>query len=198
MWVVGNHEFNYGLNILNRQLDYATSPSTETEKQLSVCMANYLDAATNSATRARTGRRGRAMPPYVIKDFGGVKVAVIGFGNPNIPTWDIPANWEGIYFANIIDTYKHYEPEMKEKADMIVVVAHSGVNSDEKSDFIEQLVKETDSISFAFSGHEHNNKDWTIQNAKGEDVHVLQPFTQGTRHRAGEGLLRQDDRQGRH
>lgn len=176
MWVVGNHEFNYGLNILNRQLDYATSPSTETEKQLSVCMANYLDAATNS-DESKDWKTWKGYAPYVIKDFGGVKVAVIGFGNPNIPTWDIPANWEGIYFANIIDTYKHYEPEMKEKADMIVVAAHSGVNSDEKSDFIEQLVKETDSISFAFSGHEHNNKDWTIQNAKGEDVHVLQPFT---------------------
>ena len=176
MWVVGNHEFNYGLNILNRQLDYATSPSTETEKQLTVSMANYLDAATNS-DESKDWKTWKGYEPYVIKDFDGVKVAIIGFGNPNIPTWDIPANWEGIYFANIIDTYKHYEPEMKAKADMIVVVAHSGVNSDEKSDYIERLIQETDSIAFAFSGHEHNNKDWTIKNAKGEDVHVLQPFT---------------------
>ena len=176
MWVVGNHEFNYGLSILNRQLDYATSPSTETEKQLTVSMANYLDATTNS-DETKDWATWKGYKPYVIKDFDGVKVAIIGFGNPNIPTWDIPANWEGIYFADIIETYKHYEPEMKEKADMIVVVAHSGINSDVKSDFMEELIKQTDSIAFAFSGHEHNNKDWTIRNAKGEDVHVLQPYT---------------------
>ncbi len=176
MWVVGNHEFNYGLSILNRQLDYATSPSTKTEKQLSVCMANYLDAKTNN-DKSKDWKTWKGYAPYVIKDFNGVKVAIIGFGNPNIPTWDIPANWEGIYFADIIETYKKYEPEMKEKADMIVVVAHSGVNSDVKSDFIQKLIEQTDSIAFAFSGHEHNNKDWTFKNAKGEDVHVLQPFT---------------------
>ncbi len=176
MWVVGNHEFNYGLNILGRQLDYATSASTETEKQITVCLANYLDATTNS-DESKDWATWRGYDPYVIKDFDGVKVAIIGFGNPNIPTWDIPANWEGIYFADIIETYKKYEPEMKEKADMIVVVAHSGVNSDVKSDFIEKLIEQTDSIAFAFSGHEHNNKDWTFKNAKGEDVHVLQPFT---------------------
>lgn len=28
MWVVGNHEFNYGMDILQRQLDYLTSAST--------------------------------------------------------------------------------------------------------------------------------------------------------------------------
>ena len=176
MWVVGNHEFNYGLNILNRQLDYATSESTETEKQLTVCLANYLDAATNS-DESKDWKTWKGYDPYVIKDFNGVKVAIIGFGNPNIPTWDIPANWEGIYFADIIETYKKYEPEMKEKADMIVVVAHSGVNSDVKSDFIQKLIEQTDSIAFAFSGHEHNNKVWTFKNAKGEDVPVLQPFT---------------------
>ena len=176
MWVVGNHEFNYGLSILNRQLDYATSPSTKTEKQLSVCMANYLDAKTNN-DKSKDWKTWKGYAPYVIKDFNGVKVAIIGFGNPNVPTWDIPANWDGIYFADILETYKKYEPEMKEKADMIVVVAHSGVNSDVKADFLQKLVEQTDSIAFAFSGHEHNNKDWTFKNAKGEDVHVLQPFT---------------------
>lgn len=176
MWIVGNHEFNYGLDILNRQLDYATSESTEDEKQLTVCMANYLDSTTNS-NEAKDWKTWKGYDPYVIKDFDGVKVAIIAFGNPNVPKWDIPANWEGIYFADIIETYKHYEPEMKEKADMIVVAAHSGVNSDEGSDYIERLIQQTDSISFAFSGHEHNNQIWEIENAKGDKIPVLQPYT---------------------
>lgn len=181
MWVVGNHEFNYGLDILNRQLAYATSASTGTEKQMTVCMANYLDAATNS-DRSKNWATWKGYAPYVIKDFGGVKVAVIGFGNPNVPKWDVPANWQGIYFADIIETYKHYEAEMLTQADMIVVMAHSGINaSPSDSDFVEQLVKETNTISFAFSGHEHGKDVNVIKNKDGKDVNVLQPHTKARR-----------------
>ncbi len=176
MWVVGNHEFNYGLPILTRQMDYAVSPSTDTEKQLTISMANYLKAETNS-DESKDWATWRDVAPYVIKDFDGYKVAIIGFGNPNIPKWDVPANWEGIYFANIIETYKHYEAEMLEQADMIVVVAHSGIGSDPGSDFIEQLVNETNTIAFAFSGHEHGNKVYNATNKDGKTVPILQPYT---------------------
>ena len=176
MWVVGNHEFNYGLKILQRQLDYAVSASTETEKQLSVCMANYLDVKTNG-DKEKDWKTWNGYAPYVIKEMDGVKVAIIGFGNPNVPKWDIPANWEGIYFADIIETYKHYEPEMLEKADMIVVMAHSGIGSDEGSDFMERLVQETNSIACVFSGHEHGNQVTEVANKDGKTVPILQPYT---------------------
>ena len=176
MWVVGNHEFNYGLEILTRQMDYAVSASTETEKQLTISMANYLKAETNN-DETKDWATWRDVAPYVVKDFGGCKVAIIGFGNPNIPKWDVPSNWEGIYFANIIETYKHYEAEMLEKADMIVVVAHSGIDSDPESDFIKQLVNETNTIAFAFSGHEHRNAVTETTNADGKTVPILSPYT---------------------
>lgn len=180
MWVVGNHEFNYGLEILNRQLDYATSASTATEKQLTVSMANYLDATTNSDTN-KSWATWKGYQPYVIKEFNGVKVAIIGFGNPNIHKWD-PINHEGIYFAGIYDTYKHYEPAMKAEADMIVVMAHDGLGSEANSgnsaeDSVKYLVEHTDSVSFVFSGHEHGSKVTPLTDASGKTVNVLQPYT---------------------
>ena len=178
MWVVGNHEFNYGKEILDRQLNYATSAATETESQLTVCVANYLDNKTNSDA-SKDWATWKGYDPYIIKEFDGVKVAIIGLGNPNIAKWDIPANWDGIYFADIVETYKHYEAEMLEKADMIVVMAHDGLNSEAESqwDSVTRLIQETDSIDFAFSGHEHGNQVANVKNAKGEDVPVLQPYT---------------------
>ena len=178
MWVVGNHEFNYGLKILQRQLNYATSASTETEKQMNVCMANYLDAKTNS-DKDKDWATWNGYAPYVIKDFDGVKVAIIGLGNPNIAKWDIPANWEGIYFADSLETYKHYEAEMVEKADMIVVMTHCGLGSemDNQWDSLTRLIQETDTIDFAFSGHEHGSEVKQVENKKGETVPVLQPYT---------------------
>ena len=176
LWVVGNHEFNYGLKILNKQLKDLTAPATETEKPVDVCMANYLKAETNS-DKEKDWATWNNYAPYQIKDFDGVKVAVIGFGNPNVPKWDIPANWEGIYFADIIETYKHYEPEMLKKADMIVVMAHSGIGSDEGADFMERLVQQTNSIACVFSGHEHGNQVTEVANKDGKTVPILQPYT---------------------
>lgn len=140
MWVVGNHEFNYGMDILQRQLNYLTSESTETESKVGVSMANYLDANTNN-DKTRDWKTWNSYAPYVIKEYDGVKVAVMGIGNPNIANWDVPENWKGIYFAGVVETYKHYEAEMKAKADLIVLVSHSGIDGDpEKSDFIRSSV----------------------------------------------------------
>ena len=177
MWVVGNHEFNYGMDILQRQLDYLTSASTETESQVGVSMANYLDASTNNDT-SRDWKTWNGYAPYVIKEYDGVKVAVMGIGNPNIANWDVPENWKGIYFAGVVETYKHYEAEMKAQADLIVLVSHSGIDGDpENSDFIRELVSTTDSIDLVFSGHEHRNGVTKIANTDGKEIPVISPST---------------------
>ena len=181
MWVVGNHEFNYGLTILNRQLDYLTSESSGKESQVNVHMANYLDAAAREAD-STSWKTWKGYAPYEIKDFNGVKVAVIGFGNPNIAKWDIPENRAGIYFAGIYETYKHYETEMLEKADMIVVISHSGVGSeavsgDSSEDSVKYLVEHTNSIDFVLSGHEHGKTVLTAQNLDGKTIPIVQPNT---------------------
>ncbi len=177
MWVVGNHEFNYGMDILQRQLNYLTSKSTETESQVGVSMANYLDASSNSDA-SRDWKTWNGYAPYVIKEYDGVKVAIMGIGNPNISNWDVPENWEGIYFAGVVETYKHYEKEMKAKANLIVLVSHSGIDGDsERSDFIRELVSTTDSIDLVFSGHEHRNGVTMITNTAGKEIPVISPST---------------------
>ena len=64
-------------------------------------------------TQSRDWKTWNGYAPYVIKEYDGVKVAVMGIGNPNIANWDVPENWKGIYFAGVVETYKHYEAEMK-------------------------------------------------------------------------------------
>lgn len=172
MFVPGNHEFNYGMTILQRQLGYLTSENTSTEYTVDVGCANYLDAATNSDGKI-DWNTWNGYKPYQLYNYDGVIVAVMGIGNPNIPKWDVPANWEGIYFANVIETYKHYEKEMTEKADLIVLASHSGIDGEAASDFIRRLVNETNTIDLVFTGHEHRNGVSKIANSDGEEIPVF-------------------------
>ncbi len=177
MFVLGNHEFNYGMDILQRQLGDMTAEDSGDEHQVLVSSANYLDASTNN-DETKDWATWNGYEPYHIYEYDGVKVAVMGIANPNIPNWDIPANWEGIYFAGVVETYKHYEEEMKANSDMIVLISHSGIDGDpELSDFIRELVSTTDSIDLVFSGHEHRNGVTEIENANGEIVKVVSPGT---------------------
>ncbi|MDO4565670.1 MAG: 5'-nucleotidase C-terminal domain-containing protein [Clostridia bacterium] len=182
LFVPGNHEFNYGMTILQRQLDYLTSPSTAAtryepaESQVAVSAANYLAAATNNDD-SKDWATWNDYDPYVIYNCGGVRVAVMGIGNPNVAKWDVPENWEGIYFANPIETYLHYEAELEAAADIIVIASHSGINSDADSDYMERLIQQTDSIDVIFAGHEHFNRVTEIANANGDIVPVISPYT---------------------
>ena len=177
MFVPGNHEFNYGMTILQRQLNDLTAPDNGDEHQVAVSAANYLDANTNN-DETRDWKTWNGYEPYHVYDYDGVKVAVMGIGNPNIANWDVPENWAGIYFAGVVETYKHYEAEMTAAADVIVLVSHSGIDGDpEKSDFIRQLISETNTIDLVFSGHEHRNGVTEIENADGKIVNVISPST---------------------
>ncbi len=172
MFVPGNHEFNYGMTILQRQLDYLTSEANGTESSVAVSLANYLATETNDAEE-KDWATWNDYAPYIIYEFDGVKVAVMGIGNPNVPKWDVPANWEGIYFAGVLETYEKYEAEMLEKADMIVLASHSGIDSaSTDSDFIRALVESTNSIDLVFTGHEHRSGITEIANADGENIPV--------------------------
>ena len=173
MFVPGNHEFNYGMTILQRQLNYLTSAPTDTESMVAVGCANYLDASKQVEGQPTDWTTWNNYAPYMLYEYDGVTVAVMGIGNPNVPKWDVPANWEGIYFANVIDTYKHYEEEMTQRADLIVVASHSGIDSDDESDFIRRLVSETDTIDLVFTGHEHRNGVTMIANAQNQEIPVF-------------------------
>ncbi len=176
MWVLGNHEFNYGLKILNEQMDYAISAPTEGEDTVALSVANYLAAETNNDTE-KDWATWRGYDPYIIKEYDGVKVAIMGIGNPGVPMWDVPENWEGIYFANPIETYEHYEAEMLEKADLIVLMSHSGIDSGDGTGYIRELIETHDSVALAYSGHEHRDGVTKITDKSGKVIPVISPST---------------------
>ena len=111
---LGNHEFNYGLPLLNlwiRQLGFP--------------------ALAANAVNARTGRP--AFTPYVIKKVSlghgapTLRVGILGLTNPGSAIWD-KANVEGkLIFEDMVATAAKWVPVMRARgADLVLISAHGG------------------------------------------------------------------------
>lgn len=146
---LGNHEFNYGLDYLHKALAGAKFPYVN---------ANIIDIKTGKPL----------FTPYLIKettvkDKEGKEqtlcIGYIGFVPPQIMTWD-KANLNGkISVKDITETARQYVPKMREQgADLVVVIAHSGISTDpwhamaENSVYYLSKIPGVDTILF---GHAH-------------------------------------------
>lgn len=104
---LGNHEFNYGLDVLNKFRQSLAFP---------LLSANVLDRDGNPVFQ-----------PYMIKDFGAVQVGVIGLTIPAEGSWEKPGNIPGLTFADPIIQAGKYVEELRGKGvDVIVVAEHTG------------------------------------------------------------------------
>ncbi|MFD9702022.1 bifunctional metallophosphatase/5'-nucleotidase [Lentzea sp. NPDC059081] len=174
---VGNHEFNYGLPVLRmfeRQLEFP------------LLAANALDVATGLP----------AFQPYVVKTVwrtGGppVKVGVLGLTNPGIAVWD-RAHVEGVMtFPGLVEQALHWVPEIRRKADLVVVVAHSGADlSSSLGDQVPfpencaELVAETvPGIDAILVGHAHVEipERFVVNKVTGRRVLLTEPLFYGKR-----------------
>jgi 2',3'-cyclic-nucleotide 2'-phosphodiesterase/3'-nucleotidase len=68
--------------------------------------------------------------PYIVKDVSGVHVAIVGFVTPGVPRWEIPAHYRGYQFDSIVESARRVIPEVRKQADLVVVIAHSGLGPD--------------------------------------------------------------------
>ena len=105
---LGNHEFNYGLNVLNK-------------------FKGELSFPVLGANVRRASDGGEAFTPYLIKEVCGVKVGILGLVTPGVTTWERPENIPGLRFDDPLQTAHTYVPKLRaEGADVVVVAIHSG------------------------------------------------------------------------
>ena len=145
-YVIGNHEFNYGLEYLNNSYKHVEDK---------IINSNIEGLEFNTK-------------PYKIFNFNGFRVACIGFTTSFIPNWEHEKNITNLKFLNPVEMYGKYEKELKEKADYIIVCYHGGFEKslDGTNTPTEKLTKENqgsellekyNSINMVLSGHQHRS-----------------------------------------
>lgn len=163
VYVLGNHEFNYGLDYLKNAYSLVSDK---------IINANIKGLSFDTK-------------PYKIFEFGDFKIGCIGFTTSYIPNWEQEANIRNLEFLNPIKQYKKYEEELKNKCNFIIVCYHGGFEKslDEDMTPTEELTKENqgsellenfDSINMILSGHQHRAFITKIKN-----VICSQPMNNG-------------------
>jgi len=133
---VGNHEFNFGLRNLDAARAAAKFP--------------WLSANTTGGAHP--------FAAYIVKTVAGVKVAVIGVTTPAVPMWEKPENLGAYRFGSPIDAVRKAIAELraKERPDLILVAAHSGLGPDEFSEnVVAELAAKVEGIDAIVFGHTH-------------------------------------------
>src|SRR6266704_2213348 len=110
---VGNHEYNFGLNVLEKARSEAKFP--------------WLSANTYNKGTPTTHYQ-----PYIVKEVQGVRIGGLGLTTPGIPSWENPPNYQGLEFHETISEAKKWVPVLrgKEKADFVVIAMHMGIEED--------------------------------------------------------------------
>ncbi len=97
---------------------------------------------------------------YTVIRRHGLKIAVIGFTNPNIKNWLSPSLWKGLEFRTLLPLVQEKVNEVrnKEKPDIVIVAAHTGTGrGDLKSPENQGLAmfNTLSGVDFVICAHDH-------------------------------------------
>ncbi|MBK9375281.1 MAG: bifunctional metallophosphatase/5'-nucleotidase [Holophagales bacterium] len=171
---VGNHEFNFGMDVLRRAQRDSSFPWVS---------ANTRNEADGSA----------AFPEYLVKELDGIRVGVLGLTTPNIPGWEPLANRPGLKWEDPVATAGRLVPLLRgrERCDVVVVLLHGGLeidlatgepNGTAHENRAAALARDVPGVDLILMGHTHRRLPLT----RVHGVPVIQPG------RWGEALARVD------
>ena len=136
---LGNHEFNFGLDLVKRLEAQADFP-------LLSANTTYKDSGEHF------------VGDYVILETGGVKVAVIGVTTPNIPTWD-GEKVDALAFEGMSAAVDRCIDAIGNEADIILVSSHAGMTAefdeDGGADSAQKILEDNPEVDAMFVGHYH-------------------------------------------
>jgi 5'-nucleotidase/UDP-sugar diphosphatase len=124
--VVGNHEFDYGQDVLRERIAEANFP---------VLGANVKGVSE--------------LKQYIIKELEGVRIAVIGVVTDEVPVTTHPRNVVGLEFLPPADRVQKIVWDLRSRCDIIVVLSHLGFAGDM------ELAKKVNGIDLIVGGHSH-------------------------------------------
>lgn len=178
---MGNHDIETGHAVYDRWAKACGFP---------VLGANVTDTRTGDPY----------LPPYVILERDGMRVAVLGMTTPSIPQWLPEELWSGLRFDDMAETARKWLPALRgrERADIIVGLFHSGTGPEAGGRRMTehaslQVAREVPGFDLVICGHDHREACRMVVNVAGDSVAVLNPGADGLRVAEADVTLRRTE-----
>ncbi|EOX1588836.1 bifunctional UDP-sugar hydrolase/5'-nucleotidase [Vibrio cholerae] len=147
VWVLGNHEFDFGLKVLNRSLTQFKGRS----------LAGNIQRPDGNPF----------LPGYTIIERGGIKIGVIGMDTPMTQVFAEGTNrLEGMTFTNPTLEVQKIIKQIDPQVDAIVLVAHMGIENenDITNTGVTDIANGNPELDAIVSGHMHTLIDKAVVN----------------------------------
>ena len=141
-WVVGNHEFDWGLPKLTALTRKFPCPIL----------------AANIAQRSDRPPSIEGLRPFLTREFDGVRVAVVGLTTPGIPSWSPPEYLDDLRFHPSAPTLERVMPDVRrDRPDVLILLVHQGIRMgpSERINEVTTLVRRFPEFDVILGGHTH-------------------------------------------
>lgn len=150
-WIVGNHEFDWGIEPFLQVVARSEMPVLAANTALAGKAAGEFDERGHPFTHIQ---------PFLLKEIAGIKLAVIGLTTPGMPFWFLPRFTEGIEFQDPIEPARRAIRKAKSLgADAIVLAGHMGLKErtggDDFANRAMSLTAEFPEAAVFIAGHTH-------------------------------------------
>ncbi|HGS4440585.1 TPA: bifunctional UDP-sugar hydrolase/5'-nucleotidase [Vibrio cholerae] len=147
VWVLGNHEFDFGLKVLNRSLTQFKGRS----------LAGNIQRPDGNPF----------LPGYTIIERGGIKIGVIGMDTPMTQVFAEGTNrLEGMTFTNPTLEVQKIIKQIDPQVDAIVLVVHMGIENenDITNTGVTDIANGNPELDAIVAGHMHTLIDKAVVN----------------------------------
>ncbi|WP_426333766.1 5'-nucleotidase C-terminal domain-containing protein [Paenibacillus silvae] len=158
-WVMGNHEFNFGLDVLEK------------------ISSQFKGQALVGNIFKENGDR--YMPAYTIIERDGIKVGVIGMNTPMITEFEKGTNHlDGVTVKDPVEETRKAIAELKGKVDVMVGLMHMGLDNEngKPGTGVTDIAKANPELAAIFAGHMHQ----LIESQTVNGVLISEPNKYGT------------------
>ena len=159
VWNLGNHEFNFGMDFLNKNI------------------AAFKGSALAANIYKEDGTRFINGYKIIVKD--GVRIAIVGLIAPHIPTWEAatPEHFKGLTFTDPVAEAKKVVKELEGKYDVLIGTFHLG-DTPEKgtTDGAKAVADAVPQFNAIICGHAHSQFDNVESTSK---VKLIEPGRYG-------------------
>src|SRR5438876_3285332 len=150
-WIVGNHEFDWGIETFTNALQRSAMP---------VLAANTILDGKPAGAVSDSKHPFAKVQPLIVKEIAGIKLAIIGVTTPGMPFWLGPEFTRGIECQNPVEPVRRAIAKAKsEGADAIVLSGHMGLKmrsgGDDFANTVMALTSEFPDAAAFIAGHTH-------------------------------------------